>query len=135
MAKDGLTKPELNLILMCDNSYSMAGTRIGQLNHAIPEMKQRLSEFAEDNGVDLKVRIMLFSDNPIWVVGDETSGMDVQNIVWQDADVVDMTYTEKALHEVNKALSKKYLGAHALHPVVILITDGECNGDYNDYLK
>ena len=34
MAKDGLTKPELNLILMCDNSFSMAGVRIGQLNHA-----------------------------------------------------------------------------------------------------
>ena len=51
-------------------------------------------------------------------------------------DVVGGTSTPKAIREANKSLRKQYMGAHALRPVVILVTDGYCNpGEHADYLK
>lgn len=134
--KDGIiTKEELNLILLLDNSYSMVGTRIAQVNHAIPALKASLMQVAEDECVDLKLRVIAFSDNAVWKVGSVQSGVDIANVVWQDLDVDNSTATSKAIKEANKALKKEYLGAHTLHPVVILVTDGNCNSsDHAQYL-
>ena len=133
--RDGiLTKEELNLILLLDNSYSMINGRITQLNNAIPKLKTELSKLAEDESVDLKVRIIAFSDEAIWKVGTVEQGEDISNINWQDLEVVGETCTSKAIREANKALRKEYLGAHALRPVVILVTDGYCTDDHSEYL-
>lgn len=135
-SRDGIiTREELNLILLIDNSYSMYNGRIAQLNSAIPTLKKSLMKIAEDNCVDLKVRIIAFSDEAVWKVGSVEQGEDIANVVWQDLDVVGGTSTPKAIKEANKALRKQYLGAHALRPVVILVTDGYCNpGEHNDYV-
>ena len=135
--RDGIiTREELNLILLLDNSYSMINGRIAQLNSAIPTLKNSLKKVADDECVDLKIRIIAFSDEAVWKVGTVEQGMDVNTVTWQDLDVVGGTSTPKAIREANKALKKKYLGAHALKPVVILVTDGYCNPDeHSDYLK
>lgn len=134
--EDIITKEELNLILLLDNSYSMYNGRITQLNNAIPTLKNSLMKVADDKCVDLKVRIIAFSDDAVWKVGSVEKGEDVANIVWQDLDVVGGTSTPKAIREANKALRKQYMGAHALRPVVILVTDGYCNpNEHTDYLK
>lgn len=135
--RDGIiTKEELNLILLLDNSYSMHNGRITQLNNAIPILKNSLMKVADDECVDLKVRIIAFSDDAVWKVGSVEKGEDVASIVWKDLDVVGGTSTPKAIREANKSLRKQYMGAHALRPVVILATDGYCNpGEYADYLK
>ncbi len=134
--RDGIiTREELNLILLLDNSYSMVNGRIAQLNHAIPTLKNTLMKMAEDECVDIKLRIIAFSDEAVWKVGTVEKGEEIGAVVWQDLDVVGGTSTPKAIREANKALRKQYLGAHALHPVVILITDGYCNpGEHGDYL-
>lgn len=135
--RDGIiTKEELNLILLLDNSYSMCNGRITQLNNAIPTLKNSLMKVADDECVDLKVRIIAFSDDAVWKVGSVEKGEDVASIVWKDLDVVGGTSTPKAIREANKSLRKQYMGAHALRPVVILVTDGYCNpGEHADYLK
>lgn len=135
--RDGIiTKEELNLILLLDNSYSMNGGRITQLNNAIPTLKNSLMKVADDECVDLKVRIIAFSDDAVWKVGSVEKGEDVASIVWKDLDVVGGTSTPKAIREANKSLRMQYMGAHALRPVVILVTDGYCNpGEHADYLK
>ncbi len=135
--RDGIiTKEELNLILLLDNSYSMYNGRITQLNNAIPTLKNSLMKVADDECVDLKVRIIAFSDDAVWKVGSVEKGEDVASIVWKDLDVVGGTSTPKAIREANKSLRKQYMGAHALRPVVILVTDGYCNpGEHADYLK
>ncbi|MBR3358786.1 MAG: VWA domain-containing protein [Solobacterium sp.] len=136
--RDGIiTKDELNLILILDNSYSMVNGRIAQLNSAIPTLKNSLIKVARENNVDLKIRIIAFSDEAKWVIGSEKEGADIETITWKDLTVVGGTATNKAIRAVNKALSKKNLGGdHILPPVVILVTDGNCNReDHDDYLK
>jgi len=131
-----LTKEVLNLILLLDNSYSMLNGRIAQLNNAIPTLKSNLMQVAKDNDVDIKLRIISFSNTPRWQVGTVTDGVDIESVVWKDLDVEDDTYTDLAIAEANKALKSAYLGSHALRPVVILITDGNCNPyRHNEYLS
>ncbi|MCR5789509.1 MAG: VWA domain-containing protein [Lachnospiraceae bacterium] len=135
--RDGIiTKEELNLILLLDNSYSMVNGRIAQLNNAIPTIRNSLIRIADEECVDLKVRIIAFSDEAVWKVGTPEQGIDAASIVWKDLDVIGGTSTPKAIREANRALKKEYLGAHALRPVVILVTDGYCNPEERpDYLK
>ena len=100
--RDGIiTKEELNLILLLYNSYSMYNGRITQLNNAIPILKNSLMKVADDECVDLKVRIIAFSDNPVWKVGSFERGEDVASIVWKDLEVASGTSTPKAIREAN----------------------------------
>ena len=134
--KDGvLTKDELNLILLIDNSWSMNGKSINQVNQAIPVLRENLIEVAKAESVDLKIRIIVFSDEAIWEVGAVDHGEDINNVVWKTLDVVGETATAKAIREANKALKKQYLGDHALRPVVVLITDGNCTDEHSEYLS
>ena len=134
--RDGIiTKDELNLILALDNSYSMVNRRIAQLNSAIPALKNSLIELCKEHNVDLKVRIIAFSDDVEWLAGSTEHGEDIETITWKDLDVVSGTATNKAIRAINKSLTKNHLGAHALPPVVILVTDGNCNRqDHADYV-
>ena len=135
--RDGIiTREELNLILLLDNSYSMFQGRITQLNNAIPVLKNELIKLADDECVDLKLRVIAFSDEAEWKVGSAVQGVDIKDVIWQDLDVVGGTSTPKAIYEAVKSLKKENLGAHALRPVVVLVTDGYCNpGERNEYLK
>ena len=134
-AKDGIiTKEELNLILLIDNSYSMNGTRISQVNQAIPVLKDNLFAVAEQENVDLKIRIIAFSDEAIWKVGTVANGADIGSVVWEELNVIGETATASAIREASKSLKKAYLGAHALRPVVVLITDGNCTEAHSEYL-
>ncbi len=134
--RDGIiVKEELNLIMLLDNSYSMYNGRIAQLNNAMPVLKNSLIKIAADECVDLKIRIIAFSDNPVWKIGSVEQGQDIESVTWQDLNVVGGTRTDLAIEEANKALKKEYLGEHTLRPVVVLVTDGNCNpGNHADYL-
>lgn len=134
-SKDGIiTKEELNLILLIDNSYSMNGKRISQVNQSLPVLKDNLIDVANQENVDLKIRIIAFSDEAIWKVGTIERGEDINSVVWEELNVVGETATASAIREANKALKKAYLGSHALRPVVVLITDGYCTEDHSEYL-
>jgi uncharacterized protein YegL len=134
------SQDQLNLILLIDNSYSMEGSRMAQVNNALPDIKRKLSKIAEDNGVNLMVRIIAFSDEAIWVAGKPEEGVKIDDLVWTDLGVVGGTATNKAVREASKALHARFLtsgptNVRILRPVVILITDGYCNpSDFNDYL-
>ena len=131
----GISKNTLNLILLLDNSYSMVNGRITQLNNAIPVLKNSLTQLADDEAVDLNVRIISFSNDAVWEVGSVEQGVDVREVKWKDLNVIGGTSTPKAIREANKALRTAYLGKRALRPVVILLTDGYCNpGERTDYL-
>lgn len=131
---------ELNLILLIDNSYSMEGSRISQVNNAIPDIKRKLKQIADDNGVTIKVRIIAFSDEAVWKVGSVSDGVDIADLVWSDLGVVGGTSTNKAIRAANDVLHTKNLVSdpsdmRVLRPVVILITDGYCNpNDHADYV-
>lgn len=134
--RDGIvTKEVLNLFILLDNSYSMIGMRINQVNSAMETLKKSLMKIAEDNGVEIMIRVISFSDEAVWRIGTVVDGVDITQMEWHDIAVDNQTCTNKAIREVNKALNAKYIGKHALRPVVILITDGYCNKeDHDDYL-
>lgn len=138
-ANNGLIINTIHLILLIDNSYSMKGSRIAQVNNAIPQIKKKLSKIAEDNDVNLTIRVIAFSDNAVWKVGTVEAGVPIEDFTWTDLGVVGGTSTNKAVREAAKALHKRFLttdeNAKILRPVVILLTDGYCNPDeHNDYL-
>ncbi len=124
---EGLTKQTLNVIFLLDCSYSMEGSRLGQLNNAMPGVLDTMKEIGEDEGVNVSLRVISFSDRPKWEYGSVEQGEDVNNIVWNDLHPIGGTDTASAIYEACKSLKKSYLGARALHPVVILITDGGSN--------
>ncbi|MCQ2372697.1 MAG: VWA domain-containing protein [Phascolarctobacterium sp.] len=133
--KDGiLTTENLNLIMLIDRSGSMEGERIDQVNQALAEMKRSLIQIADEENVSIKVRVITFSDNPEWIVGDTTAGVDVNDMQCPTIYADGWTKTDYAICEANNSLKKEYLGAHALRPVVILITDGGCTNPHGDYL-
>lgn len=134
--RDGIiTKETLNLIMLLDNSGSMEGERINQLNKAIPVLKEKLIEIADNEMVDIKVRVISFSEFPNWEIGSEREGVDIHSLSWKDIGTIGWTNTELAIREANKSLKKEYMGSHALHPVVILVTDGGCTGPHTEYLN
>lgn len=137
---NGLMINTIHLILLIDNSYSMKGSRIAQVNQAIPKIKKKLSEIAADHDVDLTIRVIAFSDNAVWKVGSVEAGVPIAVFTWTDLAVDGGTSTNKAIREAAKALQKRNLlpnkNTKLLRPVVILLTDGYCNPDeQDDYLS
>jgi len=131
-----LTREVLNLFLVIDTSTSMNGARIGQVNSSFKDLSNSLKQFASDHNVQINLRVIAFNDEPTWIIGNIESGVDIENVVWKNLTCYGCTNTAKALEEVNKALKVKFLGAHALRPVVTLITDGYCNADdHPEYLN
>ncbi|MCQ2372696.1 MAG: VWA domain-containing protein [Phascolarctobacterium sp.] len=133
--QDMITKDNVNLILLIDNSYSMyASGALSAMDYMLPDLLHNLSEMADENGVNLKLRLISFSDRAEWLVGKPECGVNVKNVVWQSIKEDNNTATNLAIREANKALKVEYLGAHAVKPVVILVTDGKCNAkDKKDY--
>lgn len=126
--KDVLTKNHLKMIIVVDRSGSMYGTPITQVNAAMGPLKKKLIKAAEDNNVELEIKVIVFSDDAHYVVGTKDTFETIENFNWQDITADGGTSTPKALKLVNESL--KFDGnnvAHQLKPVVILLTDGGCN--------
>lgn len=136
--KIGLSTDTLNMILLIDNSYSMLDKGIAQVNQAIPMLRDRLIDAAEEEDVTISLRIIAFSDRPVWKVGSAEKGEIIEkkeDLIWEDLKAENTTATAKAIKEANKALRKRYLGEKPTPPVVILITDGQCTDVHDEYLE
>ena len=125
--KDILTKNHLKMIIVVDRSGSMYGTPITQVNAAMGPLQKKLKKTAEENSVELEIKVIVFSDNAQCIVGTEDSFESIENFNWQDITADGGTNTPEALKMVNASLKCDGEVAHALPPVVILLTDGECN--------
>ena len=130
------------MIFLLDYSYSMKGTKITQVNQALPSVINKLHEEAKENKIQISLHIIAFSNDATWIIGDMAKGVilgagiddDALLGVWKkDLEADGITDTDKAIRLANEALSKTYLGDHALRPVVILMTDGICTCSMEDY--
>ena len=124
---------EINVIMLIDRSTSMRGNRIIQLNSAMPDVKRSLAECAKQFNVNVKLRVIAFSGTPEWKIGAVEQGEAIENVVWQPLEVDYGTNTADVIREATKSLHAKYMGAKALRPVVILLTDGYTGSDMADY--
>jgi len=128
-----MTKRPLHFIFLLDASGSMiADGKIEALNHAIREAIPAMREAAAKNpGVQLLVRAITFSTGARWHLA-EPVGIDTLH--WSDVAAGGETHMGKALELAAEALTEEHMGARALPPVLILISDGRPNDDFNSGL-
>lgn len=122
-----MSERELNVIFLLDTSGSMYGTKIHQLNTAMPIILEAIRDVASECEAELLIRVIEFNTDAKWIIGDETNRIDGQNITWTDLSAGGGTDTADAIRLAVRALCGKRFGMHYFHPIVILVTDGESN--------
>lgn len=127
---------ELHVIYVLDTSGSMSGLPIQRLNRAMDATVDALRQMARHNGNALvKIAVMEFNSQCRWVqpAGPE----DLDDFFWSDLTASGMTYMGTALKELNTKLSTKEFmssATGAFLPVIIFMTDGYANDDYETEL-
>ena len=68
MLGDGITRQQLHLVFVIENSGSMSGDKIGAVNNAIRDVMAIMPEIQEDT-MDAEIRIsaLTFNDDSKWV--------------------------------------------------------------------
>jgi len=113
----------LHFIWIADCSGSMDGDKIRSLNHAIREAIPHMRDTAEENPfAEVKVRAIKFSTDATWHIATPTP---VESFQWVDLDVEGLTSLGKALELAAEVLDVGNMGARALPPVLVLISDGQ----------
>ena len=137
-----LTREKANVIFVIDTSTSMfiKEKRIGMVNYAMPKVKTSLIDIADRYHVDCMMRVLAYGSDSEWIIGDEKSGVNVKDVVWEDLTVDrNLTNMGGALEKVNDILNVATLAEGSsmlLRPVVILMSDGYCNDQYyENFLK
>ena len=127
----------LPIFYVLDTSGSMSGAPIERLNHAMEETIDALKQVAAHNGdAQLKVAVLEFNSTVRWLqpAGPE----DMEDFIWQDLSAGGMTAMGAALTELDSKLSRNGFlssAAGSLYPVIIFMTDGMANDDYEGPLK
>lgn len=126
-----LDRPELPVVFLIDESSSMQGSKIGAVNTAMSEV---IAEMKSNNigGADaaISVAVLKFGSDISWM---HPAPIPVENMVWRDINVEGMTRMGAAFEELASKLSKnEFFSGKKLFkaPVVIMMTDGEPNDDW-----
>ncbi|MCR4561583.1 MAG: VWA domain-containing protein [Bacilli bacterium] len=117
----------LPVIFVIDNSGSMSGTKMDQVNKAMSEVGKLMADVAEENAdAAVKVGAMVFSDNARWITN---SGLvDCEDFIWDPVQVEGGTYLNKAIDELDKKLSRSaFLKSDTgfAVPIIIFMSDGQ----------
>ena len=128
----------MTIFYLVDTSGSMCGARMGTVNTAMEECIPLLKDVAQANDdAEIKVAILEFSTGCSWVT--PVSGpVGLEDLIWNDLQAGGMTAFGAALTELDKKLSrneflKSTTGAFA--PVILLLSDGGPNDDWQTALK
>ena len=132
-----VARPILPVFYVLDTSGSMRGQPIGVLNRAMENTINALGQMAAHNSnAQVKIAVMEFNSTCRWIqpAGPE----DLEDFFWQDLAASGLTYMGTALRELNDKLSRHtFLSSMsgAYLPVVIFMTDGFANDDYEPELQ
>lgn len=134
---EGTVKKELHIFYVLDTSGSMLGAPIGALNDG---MRSTVEELKKKDGekADLKIAVMEFNSSNRWVTGGVNGVENLQDFFWTDLNATGLTRLGGALRELNKSMSRNdKMKAETGNkvPVVIFMSDGEPNDDWEDALK
>lgn len=119
----------LHFFWVIDCSGSMAGEKIGAVNHAISEVIPEMKEAAKDNAnAKLLIRTMQFSTGASWVTPE---WVDIDEFYWHDLIAEDgVTDLGAAFELLASELSIPPMPQRALPPVIVLVSDGLPTDDY-----
>ncbi len=136
-SRGGAMRPELHVFYVLDTSGSMRGNPIGRLNRAMEETVTAMQQVAAHNSnAQVKIAVLEFNSTCRWIqpAGPE----DLEDFFWQDLAASGLTCVGAALRELNDKLSRNaFLSSMsgAYLPVIVFMTDGFANDDYEPELQ
>ena len=123
-----LANRPLHFFWMVDCSSSMAGDRIGAVNHAIQECIEPMREEAAGNpNAQLYIHTLKFASGASWVTAEPVP---IEEFAWEDVEANGITDMGKAFELLAGQLSMPPMPARALPPVIVLLTDGNPTDDW-----
>ncbi len=123
-----LANRPLHFFWMVDCSSSMAGDRIGAVNHAIQECIEPMREEAAGNpNAQLYIHTLKFASGASWVT---TEPVPIEEFAWEDVEANGITDMGKAFELLAGQLSMPPMPDRALPPVIVLLTDGYPTDDW-----
>ena len=132
-----MARRELYVFYVLDTSGSMRGLPIATLNRAMEESMLALSRVAAQNGnAKIKMAVLEFNSKCHWM---QSAGPEeMSDFLWQDMRASGLTFMGAALRELNSKLTKEaFLRSTTgiYMPVIIFMTDGFANDDYQAALS
>lgn len=128
-----LANRPLHFFWMVDCSSSMAGDRIGAVNHAIQECIEPMREEAAGNpNAQLYIHTLKFASGASWVTAEPVP---IEEFAWEDVEANGITDMGKAFELLAGQLSMPPMPARALSPVIVLLTDGYPTDDWKRPLE
>lgn len=128
-----LANRPLHFFWMVDCSSSMAGDRIGAVNHAIQECIEPMREEAAGNpNAQLYIHTLKFASGASWVTAEPVP---IEEFAWEDVEASGITDMGKAFELLAGRLSMPPMPARALPPVIVLLTDGNPTDDWKRPLE
>ncbi len=132
----GAQRPDLHVFYVLDTSGSMKGNPIGVLNSAMDATVDALKQVAAVNSnARVKISVLEFNTSSRWI--QPRGPEDMEDFFWDDLEAKGMTFMGAALDELNDKLHRgKFLGSTSsvYLPVIIFMTDGFANDDYESAL-
>jgi uncharacterized protein YegL len=135
---EGISRQELNVIFVIDNSGSMEGEKIGAVNNAIRDVMSIMPDIQDDTSDALiKISAMTFSDDAKWVYPEPKT---IEEFKWHDIGTESATNLSAACDELSRFLCKRENGGKmpdlgGVAPIIILMTDGmPTSNDWRDRL-
>ncbi|MDE5757726.1 MAG: hypothetical protein K2H85_03835 [Allobaculum sp.] len=130
-------RKSLPIFFLIDVSGSMYGERIAAVNEAMDKLVPQLKEFANGEPlIDFTIRVITYGNGKaIWKIGEKKSGIPLPQFDWfaiSDSEVDGGTPADKALELLSTVTSndyREYLCGYIGTPMVIIISDGESNGN------
>ena len=134
----GAQRPALHVYYVLDTSGSMVHEPIDVLNRAMESTVDALKSVAKYNSnAHVKIAVLEFSTTCRWI--QPRGPENIEDFFWEDdLKASGMTYMGAALDELNSKLHRgRFLGASAstFLPVIIFMTDGFANDDWQSALK
>lgn len=134
----GAQRPALHVFYVLDTSGSMIHEPIDVLNRAMESTVDALKSVAAYNSnARVKIAVLEFNTNCRWI--QPRGPEDMEDFFWEDDLVAQgMTYMGSALDELDSKLHRgQFLGTSAstFLPVIIFMTDGFANDDWENALK
>ena len=128
-----LANRPLHVFWMVDCSSSMAGDRIGAVNHAIQECIEPMREEAAGNpNAQLYIHTLKFASGASWVTAEPVP---IEEFAWEDVEASGITDMGKAFELLAGQLSMPPMPARALPPVIVLLSDGNPTDDWKRPLE
>lgn len=122
----------LRFYWVLDVSGSMAGEKIGQLNHAIREALPAMQEAAREQAhARVEVRVLTFGSGVKWVT---PASIPVEQFTWTDVEVRGVTDMGAAMKAMADEFKNNFPD-RSLPPVVVLVTDGQPTDDFDGGLR